>query len=90
MLDRLGAVRVCNDLRRGRGAVRMIDDLLAGRVARVRGLSRNLPLGDTGRELHKVVFLAGAVPLRNPARGERGRRVGGALGAGRHGTSHGE
>jgi hypothetical protein len=80
MLDRLGAVRVGDELRL-RGSVWVVDVLTRG-VTRLDGLGGNLPLRHAGRELDEVVLLACAIPLRDPARWQVGRGVRGTLGAG--------
>lgn len=72
MLDRLRAVRVCDDLRRRRA----IGVLAAwNRRARLNGIRGNVPLGDARGQLDVVVLSAGAVPLSDPARWQaRGRK----------------
>lgn len=87
MLDRLRPVRVGDKLLRLRCTVGMVD-LLSRRVASLDGLRGNVPLRNARGELHKVVLPAGTVPLRDPARGERGRTIGRAVGVGRSGPCH--
>ena len=101
VLDRLGAVRVRDELRRSRrhaagGAARrrlavwVLGGLVGGSIARlVDGLRGHLPLGDARRELHVVVLLARAVPLGDPAGGQARGRKRGTLGAGGRRAGHG-
>lgn len=60
----------------------------SGSVAKGNGLGREIPLRDSSRELHIVVLLAGSIPLGNPARGERRRRIGWPVAAGGSGACH--
>jgi hypothetical protein len=86
MLDRLRTVWVRDELRLG-GAVGVFD-VLSGRVARLDSMGGNLPLRHACGELDKVVLLARAIPLRNPAGGQIGGSVRGAFGAGGRRPSH--
>lgn len=65
VLDRLRAVGVRDNL--GRGNAVGVIFLLRGRAAGFGGFGGNLPLRDAGGELDVVVFLAGRVPLGDPA-----------------------
>lgn len=77
---RLRPVRVGDEL--GLGLAVGVLDLLARRVARLGGLGGRLPLRHARRELDVVVLLAVAVPLRDPARGQRRRGERGTFGGG--------
>lgn len=78
VLDSLRAVRVRDDLRRGR-AVRM---LRAGnRSACLDRIGGSIPLGNTSGQLDVVVLSARTIPLRDPTGGQAWRRKGRALGA---------
>lgn len=80
MLDSLRAIGVGDELWLGRGAVWVVSDL-AWRCTTGSSMRRDIPLRYTSGELYEVVFLAGAVPLCDPARVEWWRRERGTLGA---------
>lgn len=87
VLDRLRTVGVGDELGLGR-AVRVLN-LLARRVARLHSMGWNVPLRHARGELDKVILLARAIPLRNPAGGEIRRGIRGTLGAGGGRAGHG-
>lgn len=89
--DRLRSIGMCDDLglRRAGRTVWVIGDL-AGRIPRLDGLRGHLPLRYSGRQLHVVVLLGSAIPLRDPACGEVRRGERGTVGGGGCWTGHGE
>lgn len=93
MLNTLTPIRILNDVQLlllcAGSAIRVLDPLgrSLGRGTRGRGVHGGVPLRGAGRKLHEVVLLGHAVPLRDPAFGERGRGVRGAFLAGSGGLA---
>lgn len=89
MAHSLRSIRVRDKFRRLGSPVRVFTRR-SGSVARLSGLSRDIPLRNTSRQLDIVVFLARAIPLSNPTRGQRRRSKRGTISLGRGRASHGQ
>lgn len=87
MAHSLRSIRMRDEFRTFGSAVRMFA-LGSWSISRFGWFSRNLPLRNTGRQLYIIIFLACAIPLSNPARGQRGRSKRGAFGLRRGRARH--